>query len=119
MEGMVRDLTMNTERMRAAAAAGYATATDLADFLVRVLGMAFREAHHATGKIVALAEAKGKRLDELSLEDFKSIEPAITADVFSVLTVEASVASRLSYGGTAPDNVKRQAALWRDRLSKE
>ena len=119
MDGMVRDLTMNTERMRAAAAAGYATATDLADFLVRVLGMAFREAHHATGKIVGFAEAKGKRLDELSLEDFKSIEPAITADVFSVLTVEASVASRLSYGGTAPDNVKRQAALWRDRLLKE
>jgi len=119
MEGMVRDLAMNPEKMRAAAMAGYSTATDLADWLVRVLGMPFRDAHHVTGAIVALAEAKSVRLDELSLEEMQKVDARITKDVFSVLTVEASVASRKSYGGTAPDNVKQQIALWRDRLSKE
>ena len=81
--------------------------------------MPFRDAHHVTGAIVALAEAKSIRLDELSLEEMQKVDARITKDVFSVLTVEASVASRKSYGGTAPDNVKQQIALWRDRLSKE
>jgi argininosuccinate lyase len=119
MEGMVRDMTMQPEKMRAAAMAGYSTATDLADWLVRVLGLPFRDAHHVTGRVVAFAEKQGKRLDELSLDELRSVEPRITADVFSVLSVEASVASRLSYGGTAPANVKQQTAAWRARLSKE
>ena len=113
MTGMIGDLGMDADRMRAAASAGFSTATDLADWLVRTLKTPFRDAHHATGKIVALAEQKGVRLDELSLADMQSVEPKITKDVFSVLTVEASVASRTSYGGTAPENVKRQIAKWR------
>jgi argininosuccinate lyase len=112
-------MTMQPEKMRAAAMAGYSTATDLADWLVRVLGLPFRDAHHVTGRVVAFAEKQGKRLDELSLDELRSVEPRITADVFSVLSVEASVASRLSYGGTAPANVKQQTAAWRARLSKE
>ena len=113
MTGMIGDLGMDADRMRAAASAGFSTATDLADWLVRTLKTPFRDAHHATGKIVAIAEQKGVRLDELSLADMQSVEPKITKDVFSVLTVEASVASRTSYGGTAPENVKRQIAKWR------
>jgi argininosuccinate lyase len=110
--GMVRDMTPDTDRMRSFAGSGFATATDLADWLVRVLRLPFRSAHHVTGRLVAMAEARGTDLSALSLQDMQSVEPRITADVFSVLTVEASVASRTSYGGTAPANVAKQAAHW-------
>ena len=105
--GMMRDLTFQPDAMRAALMQGFATATDLADWMVRVLNLPFREAHHATGAIVALAEKKSCRLDELSLADMQSILPAMTADVFDVLTVDHSVASRTSLGGTAPELVKK------------
>ncbi len=114
--GMVKDLTPDAKRMKAAAGAGYATATDLADWLVRALEMPFREAHHVTGRIVALAAERGLALEKLSLEDMRSIEPRITADAFGVIGVERSVKSRTSYGGTAPANVKRQAKAWLKRL---
>jgi len=117
MTGMVRDLTPNPEKMKAAAGSGYATATDLADWLVRTLKMPFREAHHATGRIVGLATARGVALEGLSLADLQGVEPRITADAFAVLGVENSVKSRTSYGGTAPDNVRRQAEGWLKRLS--
>ncbi len=110
--GMVRDMTPDIARMLQFAGAGFATATDLADWLVRVLKLPFRSAHHATGRLVALAEAKGIDLSALTLAEMQSIEPGITQDVFSVLTVEASVASRTSFGGTAPANVATQAARW-------
>jgi len=110
--GMVRDMTPNTDRMRAFAGAGFATATDLADWLVRVLHLPFRDAHHVTGRLVARAEALGVDLAGLPLAEMQAVEPRITAEVFSVLTVDASVASRTSYGGTAPVNVAREAALW-------
>ncbi len=110
--GMVRDLTADTARMRAFAGSGFATATDLADWLVRVLRLPFRDAHHVTGRIVALAEAKGVDLAGLSLAEMQGVEPRITAAVFAVLSVEASVASRTSYGGTAPANVAAAAARW-------
>ncbi|MEO1252291.1 MAG: argininosuccinate lyase [Pseudomonadota bacterium] len=109
MTGMISDLSVNREAMRAGAGRGYSTATDLADWLVRVLNMPFREAHHVTGAIVAAAEKKGVTLDALSLDDMRAIEPRITDAVFDVLSVEASVASRTSYGGAAPDNVTREA----------
>ena len=116
MAGMVRDLTPRLDRMKAAAGAGYSTATDLADWLVRTLGMPFRQAHHVTGRIVALAAGLGVELEHLSLEQMQSVEPAINRDIFAVLGVDNSVRSRLSYGGTAPDNVRKQAASWRQRL---
>ena len=103
--GMMRDLKFQPEAMREALMHGFATATDLADWMVRVLNLPFRQAHHATGAIVALAEKKSCRLDELSLGDMQSILPEITGDVFDVLTVDHSVASRTSLGGTAPDLV--------------
>jgi argininosuccinate lyase len=115
MTGMVRDMTTRTDRMKAAAGSGYSTATDLADWLVREAGLPFRDAHHVTGRAVALAESKGCDLAELSLEELQAIHEAITADIFNVLTVEASVASRKSYGGTAPSEVRRQIAWWRQR----
>jgi argininosuccinate lyase len=115
MTGMVRDMTIRTDKMKAAAGSGYSTATDLADWLVREAGLPFRDAHHATGKAVAMAEAKACDLAELSLEDLQSINPAITAGIFDVLTVEASVASRKSFGGTAPSEVRKQIAWWRER----
>jgi argininosuccinate lyase len=115
--GMVRDMAPDTARMRELAGAGFATATDLADWLVRVLQLPFRDAHHLTGRLVAKAEAKGCDLAGLTLEDMQTEEPRITADVFSVLTVEASVASRTSFGGTAPSNVARQAARWQAALA--
>ncbi len=115
-EGMVRDLEANEAAMRRWAAEGFATATDLADWLVRTLGLPFRDAHHITGRIVALAEAKGCGLADLSLDELRSVEPRVTADIYSVLSVEASIASRTSYGGTAPDNVRAQIAAWRERL---
>jgi argininosuccinate lyase len=114
--GMVRDLRPNPEAMRRWAGEGFATATDLADWLVRVLGLPFRTAHHITGRLVAAAEAKGTDLAGLTLAEMQAVEPRITADVFSVLTVEASLASRVSYGGTAPANVAAQAKAWRERL---
>ncbi len=110
--GMIRDMVPDTARMRALASSGFATATDLADWLVRVLKLPFRAAHHATGQLVALAESKGLELAGLSLADMRSVEPGITASVFDVLSVDASVASRTSYGGTAPANVAEQAARW-------
>jgi len=110
--GMVRDMQPNLSRMREAAGAGYATATDLADWLVRVLGLPFRTAHHVTGRLVAAAEAQGVDLSALPLAAMQAEEPRITADVFGVLGVDASAASRTSYGGTAPANVAAQAARW-------
>jgi argininosuccinate lyase len=116
MTGMVRDLTPDAGRMKAAAGSGYATATDLADWLVRTLKMPFREAHHATGRIVGIASARGVGLEELTLEKMRRVEPRLTAEVFDVLGVEKSVASRVSYGGTAPANVRAQASAWLKRL---
>ncbi len=119
MTGMVGDLTPDLKRMKAAAGAGYATATDLADWLVRSLGLPFREAHHVTGRLVAAAAAQQKGLEELSLAEMQAEEPRITAEVFGVLGVEKSVRSRTSYGGTAPENVRAQARRWLARLKKE
>jgi argininosuccinate lyase len=119
MSGMVRDLVPDQERMRAAAGEGYATATDLADWLVRTLKMPFRDAHHVTGRIVARASRDGVGLHELPLQEMQAIEPQITAAVMEVLSVEASVKSRVSYGGTAPKNVRAQAKAWLKRLEKE
>jgi len=118
MTGMVSDLEPNPEKMRESAARGYSTATDLADWLVRAGGVPFREAHHITGSVVGVAERKGVRLDELTLEDMQSVDKRITADVFDVLSVDASVNSRTSYGGTAPQNVRKMARTWRKRLEK-
>jgi argininosuccinate lyase len=116
MTGMVSGMEPVEDRLREAAGAGFATATDLADWLVRVAGLPFREAHHVTGRIVALAEEHGRDLHELTLGDMQAIHPSITQAVFDVLSVEASVASRTSYGGTAPDQVRLQARRWRDAL---
>ncbi len=118
MAGMIADLEPNPEAMRAAAGRGYATATDLADWLVKDLKMPFRDAHHVTGAIVKAAEAKGVDLDKLALSDMQAIEPRITKAVFSVLSVENSVKSRTSYGGTAPQNVAKMARQWLRRLEK-
>ena len=115
--GMVRDMTPDTARMREFAGSGFATATDLADWLVRVLRLPFRNAHHVTGRLVALAESRGLDLAGLSLAEMQAVEAGITDDVFSVLTVEASVASRTSHGGTAPANVAREAARWLEALA--
>ncbi|WP_275784644.1 argininosuccinate lyase [Pararhizobium gei] len=115
MTGMVRDMTIRVDRMKAAAGSGYSTATDLADWLVREAGLPFRDAHHVTGRAVALAEQKACELAQLSLEELQAIHPDITDKVFDVLTVEASVASRTSFGGTAPSEVKKQIAWWRAR----
>lgn len=118
MTGMVRDMTINVAAMKKAAGAGYSTATDLADWLVRNLSLPFREAHHVTGRAVALAEEKKVGLEKLSLEDLQSIHPGITEDVFSVLSVQSSVKSRTSFGGTAPAEVRRQIRYWKKRLAK-
>ncbi len=117
--GMVRDMTADTARMREFAGSGFATATDLADWLVRALKFPFRDAHHVTGRLVAMAEHNGVDLAGLSLADMQSVEARITDEIFSVLTVEASVASRTSYGGTAPVCVAAQAARWRKILAEE
>jgi argininosuccinate lyase len=116
MTGMVKDLKPNKDVLRIAAASGFSTATDLADWLVRVLGMPFRNAHHVTGSLVALAEKRKCELADLPLETMQEIEPAITRDVFKVLTVEASARSRTSLGGTAPQNVAREAKRWLKKL---
>jgi argininosuccinate lyase len=116
---MVRDMAYNEKRMRAAAATGFSTATDLADWLVRTLNIPFREAHHITGKAVAAAEAKNIGLEKLTLAEMQAIHSGITQDVFSVLTVEKSVRSRTSFGGTAPSEVKKQINAARRRLARE
>ncbi len=118
MTGMVRDMTVNAAAMKKAAGSGFSTATDLADWLVRELGIPFREAHHVTGRAVALAEEKKVGLERLTLEDLKSIHEGITADIFSVLSVQNSVKSRQSFGGTAPAEVRRQVRYWKKRLAK-
>lgn len=119
MTGMVRDFTPDIATLKTAAGHGYSTATDLADWLVRELNMPFRDAHHVTGRVVALAEDKRVTLDALSLSDMQSVEANITADIFNVLSVEKSIASRRVYGGTAPDNVAKQAARWLNQLDQE
>jgi argininosuccinate lyase len=119
MTGMVRDLEPDVARMRAAAGEGYSTATDLADWLVRALKLPFREAHHVTGRIVAKAAEAGVALDRLPLAAMQAIEPRISREVFAVLSVDKSVASRAGYGGTAPKNVRQQAKGWLKRLERE
>ncbi|MGY6412041.1 MAG: argininosuccinate lyase [Alkalilacustris sp.] len=116
MEGMVRDMTANRDSLEAAASAGFSTATDLADWLVRAAGLPFRDAHHVTGALVARAEARGCDLPDLTLEEMQAQHPAITAEVFEVLGVHNSVASRTSFGGTAPARVREQVAAWKERL---
>ena len=116
MAGMVEDLQPNLERMAAAAGAGFSTATDLADWLVRKLDLPFRQAHHVTGAAVKRAEALGVGLAELPLSELQSIEPRVTDEVYQVLSPAASAASRTSYGGTAPVEVRRQIKRWKDRL---
>ena len=116
MEGMVKDMTANRDSLKGAAGSGFSTATDLADWLVRVLGMPFRDAHHVTGTLVALAESKDCDLPDLTLEDMKSAHEHITNEVFDVLGVQNSVDSRMSYGGTAPAQVRIQVQRWKDIL---
>lgn len=118
MTGMARDLTANESRMKKAAGEGYATATDLADWLVRTLQMPFRDAHHVTGRIVARAAEAEVPLHRLPLADMQAIESRITDEVFEVLSVQNSVKSRLSYGGTAPKNVRAQARAWLKKLPR-
>ena len=116
MNGMVSDITINADKMAAAAGSGYSTATDLADWLVRELNLPFRDAHHVTGRAVAMAEAKGCELAELPLSELQELNPAITEGIFDVLSVENSIKSRTSFGGTAPENVLKQVAFWRAKL---
>ncbi len=116
MEGMVRDMAANRGALAAAAGSGFSTATDLADWLVRVLNLPFRKAHHVTGSLVAMAERDGVDLPDLSLEQMQSVHPGIDRTIFDVLGVENSVASRMSYGGTAPAQVRAQIARWKEKL---
>jgi argininosuccinate lyase len=116
MEGMVKDMSANVDNLAAAAGSGFSTATDLADWLVRAINMPFRDAHHVTGSLVAMAETKGCELSDLSLADMQSVHADITDDVYSVLTVDNSVKSRVSYGGTAPAQVLVQIQRWKDFL---
>jgi argininosuccinate lyase len=118
LAGMVETVEFVIDRMRAAASQGYSTATDLADWLVRTQGLPFREAHHITGRIVAAAEAKGVALDKLPLADMRAISPDITEAVYDVLSVQSSVRSRTSFGGTAPQNVRKMARGWIKRLER-
>ncbi|MCK0139764.1 argininosuccinate lyase [Aliiroseovarius sp. F47248L] len=117
MTGMVSDMAANTDALEAAASSGFSTATDLADWLVRALNMPFRDAHHVTGSLVAMAEGRGCDLPDLSLADMQSVHDAITEEVFGVLGVHNSVASRTSYGGTAPSEVRKQIARWKEKLA--
>jgi Argininosuccinate lyase len=119
MTGMVADIVPDEARMKAAAGEGYATATDLADWLVRTLKMPFRDAHHVTGRIVGLASKQGVALHELPLKTMQEVEPKITAEACACCRWKASVKSRTSYGGTAPKNVTAQAKAWLKRLEKE
>ena len=116
MTGMVSDMSANRESLEAAASSGFSTATDLADWLVRELNMPFRDAHHVTGTLVGMAEAKGCDLPDLSLDDMQSVHDAITDAVYDVLGVHNSVASRTSYGGTAPVQVRAQIERWKEQL---
>jgi argininosuccinate lyase len=116
MEGMVRDMSANREALERAAGSGFSTATDLADWLVRVLGLPFREAHHVTGTLVAMAEGAGVDLPDLDLAQMQTVHPGITAAIFEVLGVHNSVASRMSHGGTAPAQVRAQIARWKEIL---
>ena len=116
MTGMVGDMTAERENLAAAAGSGFSTATDLADWLVRVPNLPFRDAHHVTGTLVAMAEAQGCDLPDLTLEQMQSVHAEITKDVFDVLGVENSVNSRMSYGGTAPAQVRAQIARWKEIL---
>ncbi len=116
MTGMVSDMSANRSALAAAAGSGFSTATDLADWLVREINLPFRDAHHVTGTLVAMAEGKGCDLADLSLAEMQSVNAEVTEGVYDVLTVEASVASRQSYGGTAPVRVREQIARWRERL---
>jgi argininosuccinate lyase len=118
MTGMVADMEPDAKRMKQAAGAGYATATDLADWLVRTLRIPFREAHHITGRIVAVAAKAGLPLERLSLSAMQEVDSRIGEQVSAVLGVANSVKSRVSYGGTAPGNVRRQARAWLGRLAK-
>jgi argininosuccinate lyase len=117
MVGMIADLKANVDVMRRAAEPGFPTATDLADWIVRVLKKPFRDAHHIAGSIVKMAEDKGVTLDKLALKDMQTVEPLLTDDVLTVLTVESSVASRRSFGGTAPERVREQVKFWQERLT--
>jgi argininosuccinate lyase len=119
MTGMVRDMEPDMEQMASAAAEGYSTATDLADWLVRALELPFREAHHVTGRIVAKAAEVGITLDRLPLKVMQAVEPRITKAVFGVLSVANSVKSRAVYGGTAPKNVRAQAKRWLKKLQNK
>lgn len=119
MTGMIADMKIHPVAMGAAAGAGFSIATDFADWLVRETGLPFRDAHHVTGAAVALAEKNRCGMEDLSLEDLQKIHPPITKDVFSVLSVEKSVASRKSFGGTSPANVKRQTKYWRKKREAE
>ncbi|MFQ8431123.1 argininosuccinate lyase [Amaricoccus sp. W119] len=114
MTGMAGDMRPNAERLREAAASGFSTATDLADWLVRALGLPFRDAHHVTGALVRRAEELGIDLPDLSLDDMRAVHEGITAEVYEVLGVDNSVASRTSHGGTAPSQVRAQIARWRE-----
>ena len=116
MTGMVTDMAANQDELRRAAATGFSTATDLADWLVRELGLPFRDAHHVTGSLVAMAEKQGCDLPELTLKDMQTVHSDINKSVFDVLGVENSVASRTSYGGTAPDQVRVQIARWKEKI---
>jgi argininosuccinate lyase len=109
-------MTVNEPALRQAAGEAFSTATDLADWIVRVLKRPFRDAHHITGRLVAMAEARKCGLLDLSLSDMQSVEPGLTADVHSVLGLDASVASRVSFGGTAPERVREQIRFWQERL---
>ncbi|WP_340297925.1 MULTISPECIES: argininosuccinate lyase [unclassified Roseobacter] len=117
MAGMLGDMSANKDALERAAASGFSTATDLADWLVQELGLPFREAHHVTGALVKMAEDRGCDLPDLSLADMQTVQSNITAAVFDVLGVHNSVASRQSYGGTAPDQVRLQIARWKERLA--
>ncbi|MEL7462087.1 MAG: argininosuccinate lyase, partial [Pseudomonadota bacterium] len=117
MEGMVSTMQANTDALRAAAATGFSTATDLADWLVREAGLPFRDAHHVTGALVAEAEKRGVDLPDLDLETLQAAHPAITNAVYGVLGVDNSVKSRTSYGGTAPERVRAQTRAWKEKLA--
>jgi argininosuccinate lyase len=117
--GMVVDMEPEAATLKKAAGSGFATATDLADWLVRALNMPFREAHHVTGRIVAIASERGVELTKVTLAEMQSVHPAITDAVYSVLTVDKSVRSRISYGGTSPKNVRAQAKRWQRALARE
>lgn len=119
MTGMIEEMTVNADRTRAAAGAGFTTATDIADWCVRALNMPFRDAHHVAGSLVKMAEKRGQGLEDLSLEDLRTVDPRITEEARQVLSVDYSVASRTSFGGTAPDNVRAQVAAARSRFLED